>query len=314
MGMYKDLTGKKYYMLTVIGRNGSNRYGSVWECRCDCGNTIYVNANMLNSGGKRSCGCQIVYKKNYDLTGQRFGRFIVLGEAERKYVGNGGNIRMLRCKCDCGNIVIKRRSAVIKGDTRSCGCLNRDISYARARHHMTNTRIHHCWSSMLARCGKHKDYLNVSVCEGWKVFENFYKWSMENGYQDDLSIDRIDPYGNYEPSNCRWTSMKVQQNNKRNNRYFTIDGVTHTMSEWADIYNVPYRLVKGRIRIGWNIVDALTNKRYATKKTKVIETGVVYPSRRECANALGIDETGIWRCTSGRKESYKGYHFEIVEE
>lgn len=312
MGIYKDLTGKKYYALTVLGRHGSNKHGVEWECKCDCGNTVYVNSNALNCGAKKSCGCQKFYKKNYDLTGQRFGRLLVLGEDGRKHT-SGGNIRMLKCKCDCGNIVIKSRSHVLRGDIQSCGCLLRDISSARARHHLTNTRIHHCWSAMLARCGKLENYLDVSVCDEWKIFENFYEWSMKNGYRDDLTIDRIDPYGNYEPSNCRWANWKTQQNNKRNSKKYEIDGVFHTASEWADIYGVPYKLVKSRLRYDKDIKRALYKGTRKYVKVYVVETHTTYDSKRECARDMGLNETGIWRCMNGLIENYKGYHFKTVE-
>lgn len=249
--------------------------------------------------------------------GERYGRLTVVKEIEPKFAGKRRvrRLRIFECKCDCGNTKNVIMNNLRNGTTKSCGCLMIErTKETNTRHGMSHKRIYNIWDSMVRRCGKLKNYKNVKVCEEWKLFDNFYKWSMENGYKSDLTIDRIDPYGNYEPSNCRWATPKEQSNNKRNNIRYEIDGVFHTASEWADIYDVSYKLLKGRLRRGMDIVDALTNKSFIKKKTFCFETGVTYPSKRECAKALGLNENAICNCISGKTKSYKGYHFKYVED
>lgn len=108
---------------------------------------------------------------------------------------------------------------------------------------------------------KHYGARGIIVCREWlNNPQSFYKWSMEHGYQDNLTIDRIDVNGNYEPSNCRWIDQKTQQNNKRNNKSITYNGVTKTMSEWAKYLNLDYTLLKSRLLAGWTFEKAISTK------------------------------------------------------
>jgi hypothetical protein len=134
-------------------------------------------------------------------------------------------------------------------------------------HGMVGTRIYKTWERMKYRCFNpramnYQKYgaRGITVCEEWKhSFKSFYDWAMANGYRDDLTIDRIDVNGNYEPSNCRWITMLEQQNNRRSNRYITYNGETHTMADWCRILNLPYKVVKLRITsYGWSAERAFT--------------------------------------------------------
>lgn len=122
------------------------------------------------------------------------------------------------------------------------------------------------WDEKRCNLQSHPAYLDyggrgISVCSEWNSdFVSFYEWSMENGYQDCLSIDRINVDGDYEPDNCRWVSMKVQGNNRRNNETLTFDGETHTISEWAEIKSMKYTTLQHRIKNGWTVQRALTEK------------------------------------------------------
>ena len=101
----------------------------------------------------------------------------------------------------------------------------------------------------------------ITVCNEWlgeNGFMNFVKWAKENGYKEGLSLDRIDNDGNYEPSNCRWVSYKVQNNNKRNNFLVTIYNRTQTLSEWCDEKNLNYSKIQSRLKRGWLLEDAMT--------------------------------------------------------
>ena len=119
---------------------------------------------------------------------------------------------------------------------------------------------------MKQRCQnpKRPDYKNyggkgVSVCEEWQEFDSFYLWAINNGYADTLTIDRVDPDGNYSPKNCRWTPQKEQENNRTNNVLICFNGETHTRQEWSEITGIKYTTIRNRIdNLGWPIERALT--------------------------------------------------------
>lgn len=191
-------------------------------------------------------------RKLIDLTGNRYGRLVVL---KRAYCENKYGTHWL-CKCDCGNEVVVNGDNLKRGRTKSCKCFQQEARIENnIIHNMSKTRLFRIWRHIKERCYKnyshaYKDYggRGIKMSEEWQNdFMSFYNWSMENGYTDDLSIDRIDVNGNYEPNNCRWVSMLEQQNNRRNNRLFTYEGETHTMAEWARIKSVNYKCLAKKI-------------------------------------------------------------------
>lgn len=132
-------------------------------------------------------------------------------------------------------------------------------------HRETNSRLHKIWESMLARCEyeKHPHYANyggrgIAVCDKWHEYTAFRDWAMNNNYADSLTIDRIDNAKGYEPDNCRWATIREQQNNKRSNHVVYLNGTGHTISEWAEITGIGKTTIRMRLEKGWPDEDALT--------------------------------------------------------
>lgn len=193
--------------------------------------------------------------KKIDLTGQKINRWTVISEGGRN---KDGDIKW-HCKCECGTVREVSSKALRKGKTHSCGCFKKER--ATKHGHASNgadTRIYRIWHGMKNRCHNKnvKDYENyggrgIKVCEEWLEFKNFLNWSLENGYMDNLQLDRKDVNGNYCPDNCRFVTNKANCNNRRNNTLVTINNKTKTLSEWSDISGISGATLKMRINLGW---------------------------------------------------------------
>jgi len=150
-----------------------------------------------------------------DLQAMKFGRLSVIGEAGKTILPGGQKIRVLQCKCDCGNLHNVPMVHLIRGRIQSCGCIQ------RVKKGESNTQLHRRWKAMIERCYM-PNYINklyqnkgITVCDIWKDdFFAFKKWALENGYHPDLTLDRINNSGNYEPGNCRWVTNKVNCSNR----------------------------------------------------------------------------------------------------
>lgn len=191
-----------------------------------------------------------------DLTGKQFNYLIAI---KNMGVDKRGHA-LWKCECTaCGGEKVVHAGKLKSGEIKSCGCMHRFYS-----HHQTDTRLYHIWCTMKARCNrpsshKYKNYggRGIKLCQEWNKFENFYEWAMSHGYQEHLSIDRIDNDGNYEPDNCRWATAKQQANNTRSNKKYTYKGESLTLAELSTKYGVKYNLLSRRINRGWNIEDAI---------------------------------------------------------
>jgi len=132
---------------------------------------------------------------------------------------------------------------------------------------MTGTRIHNIWRGVKIRCydPNRADFnryggRGIKMSEEWRnSFKAFYKWASQNGYSDSLTLDRIDVNGNYEPNNCRWISLKAQENNRRDSKFITFNGECHTEAEWGEITGLGGRTIWARLnQCGWSIEKTLT--------------------------------------------------------
>lgn len=198
-----------------------------------------------------------------DITGQKFGRLTAL---YRLYNYHKRDCVYWLCVCDCGNLIEVKGCNLRNGATKSCGCFNKEETSRRStKHGKCETRMYRIYYNMIQRIYntnrneyKHYGGRGIVVCDEWRNdFMSFYNWAMSHGYDDTLTIDRIDVNGNYEPSNCRWVSQKQQVKNRRNNINVTITNKTHCLSEWCKILSLNYNTVKYRIHHNWTIEQAL---------------------------------------------------------
>ena len=202
-----------------------------------------------------------------DLTGKKFGKLEVIGVHD-----TGSRKTYYVCQCDCGNVKVVRADALISGATKSCGCIKQEQDKANLAanhsHKMSGTRIYETWQDMKRRCynkqnARYDRYggRGITVCDEWlNNFQSFYDWAISNGYSDDLTIDRIDNDGNYEPSNCRWSTGKERWNNRSSNTNITMGNGTKSLMCWCEIFNVDYKKVYARYkRNGYEGIDRLFN-------------------------------------------------------
>lgn len=212
-----------------------------------------------------------------DLAGKKFNRLT----AETP-IRKNGKVYWI-CRCECGNTKEVSSGNLVTGAVMSCGCLQRERSAEHCRsmatHKMFGTRLYRIWTCMNDRCYNphHPHYgryggRGIKVCDEWKSDKSrFFDWAKNNGYSDSLSIDRINNDGNYEPSNCRWATMREQQLNRSSNHIVTVDGVSLPITEMCERLSIKYETYSARRRYGWSEYDALT-KPVAHKKGKVVET------------------------------------------
>lgn len=193
-----------------------------------------------------------------DIVGQRFCRLVVLGLAFMR-----GDKSYWLCQCDCGNQKTIDRSS-LKRPNVSCGCLHREIQRARlTTHGMARKPEYVAWQAMLQRCEnpsnpEYKNYggRGIKVCKRWHSFENFFAdmgFRPAKGY----SLDRKENDGDYAPDNCRWATVKEQNDNKRQSRRLTFEGRTQSLTAWANEKGINPITLHGRIAAGWALVDAL---------------------------------------------------------
>ena len=267
MGKAKDLTGLKFNKLTVIEFAYKKKYKIFWKCKCECGNITYVNSENLKNSHIKSCGCSRKLNNINDLTNKKFGRWTVIKISHTKKKRNSSSSEVYwLCQCECGTQKVLSGYVLKRGISKSCGCLQKELIKRRStKHGMKNTRLYRIWHGIKGRCLNSKDKAyplyggrGVTICKEWQDnFMNFYDWAINNNYSDKLTLDRINCNGNYEPSNCRWTTMKEQQRNRRNNKLIIFNGETKCLSEWAERLDINPNSLARRLK-KMDIETALT--------------------------------------------------------
>lgn len=193
--------------------------------------------------------------------GERHGRLVCIGKDSSR------DSRYYLFKCDCGNIKSIIEYNVRRGATKSCGCYQNDHP-SHLKYGFSHTRIDNIYRTMIDRCSNpnnNRFYTygakGITVCDEWKEDKTkFFEWAFANGYNERLTIDRIDNQKGYSPSNCRWVDYTTQANNKTTNRIIEIDDERHTMAEWARISGTASPRISYRLKKGWNAKEAVFGK------------------------------------------------------
>lgn len=251
--------GQRFGRLEVMGDGGHtpSRDDRLWQCKCDCGTEKPVRQSSLVRGASQSCGCLRREQTQARLrthepvvVGQRFDRWTVVAVPSYTHA---------ECLCACGKTNTVRAWSLLKGISRSCGCINREISGARVKTHgLTASPEYRSWCGIKERCLNsntkyYADYggRGITVCDRWlNSFESFYA-DMGPRPSRSHSIDRIDNDGSYSPENCKWSTKSEQANNKRSTIRFEYQGRTLTVSEAAVISGLHPRTIRARVKAGW---------------------------------------------------------------
>lgn len=252
-----DIQGQRFGRWTVLAFDQTVNGNARWLCRCDCGEEVVVEGQSLRKGVSRSCGC-LVREENasrnaFNRLGERHGRLLVIQRLPHK---TNAKLKWL-CLCDCGKVTRVSADNLRIDRTGSCGCL-------RVKHGKSGSPELNIWAGMRRRCEKpntrgFKYYggRGIRVCDRWQEFENFLT-DMGSRPSPKHTIDRIDPDGNYDPSNCRWATPTEQSRNRRTVPVYTVFGRTQSGPDWAEEFGISNSLFKSRLEAGWGIERALT--------------------------------------------------------
>lgn len=237
-----------------------------------------------------------------EIPKMKFGRLTPI-----RIANENGRVKWL-CQCDCGNYTEVIQKNLCNGNTKSCGCLAREINPKRT-HGLSGKRIYVLYLGLKGRCynptnSSYKWYgeKGVRMCDEWKNDpEAFAKWSYESGYDENLprgvqTIDRIDPNGDYCPENCRWITIQEQQRNKTNLKLYEYNGEKHLLCEWAEILGIDFDFLRSRVcDYNYSLQEAICSpkneklKRNLIKLTHRGKTMTVSQWSKE----LGISESTI---------------------
>lgn len=203
-----------------------------------------------------------------DLSGQKFGKLNVL---KFNNINCKNRHAVWLCRCDCGSEILVESSRLTSGNTKSCGCLKAELNKSRAlKHGHYNERLYKIWFDMKRRCynNNRKAYKyygakGITVCKEWlNSYNNFHNWALSHGYNNNLTLERIDFNGNYCPENCKWIPQSEQTQNSSHNHFITFNNKTLTISQWSKEIGIAPKTIRERLNKGWNIKKVLSSQRY----------------------------------------------------
>jgi len=235
------------------------------SCRCECGKERYVSVSSLIRGRSRSCGClkrDILMARGMVVPlGSRFGRLTVI-----KDLGSDGCHRWFVVRCDCGAPNQRCTLSSLRcGDTKSCGCLKTELLSSRAtKHGGFGTSEYNIWRRMIERCRNPNEKSwsryggrGIKVCERWVRDFSAFLDDVGSRPGEEMTLDRIDNDGNYEPGNVRWATAKQQHRNRNDNRVLAVDGKALCVAEWAEVSGTNPSTIRVRLHRGWGARDAV---------------------------------------------------------
>ena len=243
-----------------IGKN--KKVNIICICKCKCGNIVEVCASNLS---QKKISCPICLHSNSLLIhkGKTYGSLTILDVVDF-------DKKIVKCQCKCGNIIEKNIYKVTspKYPIKHCNNCDKETKKNNPNPKQTyhNSRLKKIYYGMIARCynNNNKDFkwygqIGITVCDEWKNDSNsFCKWAIENGYKDNLTIDRINNSNGYSPDNCRWVDLKTQQNNRRNNVKYFFNNKFLTLSEISDVIGINYSTLNSRLRSGMSPEEAFS--------------------------------------------------------
>lgn len=280
-----DLTGRQFGFLKVIKRDKSITDRTYWICECKCGNIVSIYGYSLTSGATISCGCKRKTSNKKPLQ-------TITYKGEEKPVVEWCKIMNIPAK-----LVYVRLNKLHWSPEKA---LETPSPEKKSVISSDRTRIHNIWRAMHARCEKsnatgYKYYggRGIKVCPEWNDFDVFYTWAINHGYQSNLTIDRENNNGNYEPNNCRWITQQEQRNNTSANHYVTWGNDTHTLAEWARIVGIHHTIIGHRLKQGMSVEDALTTPARKNKRRKYLANNVIETvgDSTTCIEARDTDKT-----------------------
>ena len=189
-------------------------------------------------------------RKTTDFTGQRFGRLKVVERISNPWYAVLKPGSYWLCICDCGAYHIVNAAYLKDGSVKSCGCYKKELNEYKddIPSHFKRERLYGIWKGMHARCSNSNYAIyqyygakGICVCDDWNSYLIFRQWALNNGYDDKLTIDRIDCTLDYEPGNCRWVTHKENMRNRTNTIFLTYKNQTKSLGEWSEEYNIPWR-------------------------------------------------------------------------
>jgi hypothetical protein len=257
-----DGIGKKFNKLLVLDKCKNYKV----LCLCECGSKKEISWYSVKTGSSKTCGCENSIVRIKHKKGDRFGRLIIIERLPKSRV---------IAKCDCGNHKEFQLCSLITGKTKSCGCLNIELT---KKHGLCDHPLYSVWEGMIQRCYnknalKYENYGGggVKVCDEWRNdFKIFYDWCINNGWRDGLDIDK-DIKGNgllYSPDTCTIVTHKQNTRNKGNNHYITYNGIKACISEWAEILGINEGALRARIKRKWDIERAFKNENFKFNQLK----------------------------------------------
>lgn len=248
-----SLVGRSFGEFTVLSELHVVEHRR-WDCvcLCSCGERRTYHDSLLRTGKRTHCG-HVEKPPRRDYTGYTLGKVTVCEYREHRW----------RCTCVCGTEMLLRSWEVYQNEIRSCGCLR----YAsRVKHGLSRSSEYRAWRHMRDRCCNEDAYgyanyggRGITICDRWLDFASFYA-DMGPKPSPQHSLDRLDPNGNYEPSNCRWATREEQDNNRRDSLFLEFAGQRLTISQWAARLGKCYETLRLRHRNGWTSSEVLFGK------------------------------------------------------